>query len=262
MPRKKKRLKDQYAEKARKLRSLGYNINYNGNKKAKSTGAYKSAISRYWGKASFYVIRQEKHRQEFHRFRSPKSKREWSRLAPPDTVFPSGVFIQRPKGLKKGQYKVRKNKKGELVFTSKGKTKIKDLVVPLNVTELAVDPKLELEKTLKGKTRPRQLALTVNGFDSEKQQFDDLEAFNRYVENEFIPRLQAAEFDFATWGDKIFGLHLIYSQPGEEKADGEGTRYNFNRGGIFDVASKRVYGTKKFSNRKKYTKKKGKRKGT
>lgn len=252
-----------YIKRAKILKKLGYEISYKANSRAGVSGPKKAAITRLWfDKAFYYATNPDKNRFEFKRFRSTSAKREWEAYASENQIFPGGVFIQRPKGVAKGKYKLRRKKNGTLEITTSDKRRIKDIIVRLDMSAVAADSKAALEKALKNQKRPRQFLLSVNGIDSEKQSFTDLESFNRYLEDELIPELTAASFNFRKWGKRVFGLRLRYSQKGEEKAEGEGQTFNFKTGGIFDRASKKVYGRRKFEARAQFKVKKGRRKGT
>lgn len=266
MPRKKPQNQKSYAQKAAKLRSLGYNIGYRPGRIAFRGPHYKAAVSRLYSHAQLYTEGKSKERHDFHRFRSAKSKRKWKKALSSDQVFPCGFFWQRPKGVSKKQYKLRLKKNGvvDIKVTVKGKEVVHDTAVLLDMVEVAKDSRKELEDKLSGLKRPKQLLLTVNGHDAGKQSFGDLEAFNRYLNDEnegLLVQLNNSGFDFENWGHKVFGVHMVYSVEGEEKSEGEGKVFDFESGSIFDANSKRVYGRKKYLNRKQYTKRKGKRKG-
>lgn len=124
----------------------------------------------------------------------------------------------------------------------------------LDMLKLSRDTKTYLESLLRKKRRPAQFIITINGFDAGDAH-ETLEEFNRYLEGELLPRLNDAEFDFKKWGKKVFGLKMVYN-------GGKGGKpMDFETGSIFEEDSKRVYGKKKYLNRKFYTKKKGNQKG-
>lgn len=248
-----------YAKKARKLRTFGFHTSYS---KANNSPQFKSAVTRAWSRSAFYVVNAEKNRIEFKKFGKGVSRNNVSDYVSPEQIAPGGFWIQRPKGVEKGQWKFKPQKDGTVkIYTKGSKAKVNDILLRLDVTELAIDSKAEFERLLEGKKRPRQILLTVNGFEAG-QSHENLERFNRYVEEELIPHLQEAEFDFDAWGDKIFGMRLVYSSKGEKKAEHEGEQFDFSTGSIFEADSKKVYGKRKFAKRKKYIVKKGKRKGT
>lgn len=269
MPRKSDRTKTHdYLERAKKLRSLGYNIKYSPSRKSTKTPQYKSAVSRLWERAKNYVNVPN---QVFHRYRSETTRKRWqgSGAISRSQDFPGGFFQELPPGYKKGEYQLRLREKGEVELKVRRKNKriVDDRIIPLDATALATDSKAELELKLKGKKRPRKFLLRCNGHSRRADRhpdggFNDLETFNRYIEDDLIPQLNDAEFDYEKWGKEVFGFILQYTPKGRKKAEGEGETFNFKTGSIFDAKSKRVYGRKKFLNRKKYKKKKGKRKGT
>jgi hypothetical protein len=246
---------------------LGYNIGYNSGRKEKSTGPYKAAVSRLYFRVALYTRGKSKGNYDFHGFRSTKAKREWKAALPSDTIFPGGFYFQRPKGVSKKNYRVKLLKGGRVSIKVNDKRKIHDISVLLDATKLADDSKIQLEEKLSGLKRGKQLLLTVNGHEVHKgtyEGFNDLESFNRYINEEtsgLIAQLNDSEFDFKKWGKKIFGVKIVYSQAGEKPGPGEGEVFDFKDGSIFDHYSKRVYGRKKYLNRKQYTKRKGRRKG-
>lgn len=259
MPKKKPITKEVYAKRARELRGYGFNLSLRGNKNP--TSQEKSSVSRAWNRVVFYVGGRgaNEKRLDFHRFRGSASEKKWRSNIARERITPGGFFVQRPKGVKKGQYKISIHKEGGVKIKVRGK-KVNDIEILLDMIGVARDPRAELQRVLKGHKRPREFLLTVNGYDASR--FEDLEQFNRYLETDLIPHLERAEFNFEKWGATVFGLRLVYSGKGDKKTGGEGKAFDFESGGIFDESSKRVYGRKKYTDRKKWSIKKGKRKGT
>ncbi len=262
MPQNKRESKSSYSQKAHKLRTLGFNLGFKANRNATSNRYYKAAVGKAWNRARFYVINAEENRIEFKRFRSAKGKRVWKGALSNEQIMPGGAFIQRPKGVEKGKYKIKVERDGSIEITTSDRRRIRDVILRLDMREIAKDSRRELERVLSARKRPSQILLTVNGFDAETQSFADLESFNRYLEEELIPELHDARFNFKKYGKKVFGLKLVYSGKGRRKAKGEGKIFDFEKGGIFDESDKRVYGRKRYRNRKNYVRKKGKREGT
>jgi hypothetical protein len=239
----KKPSNSEYTRRANLLRKVGYKLGWKGNDASTHSKGAKAAITKYWeNKGVFYLANPEKNRLEFKRFRSPSSRRKWAELAADEQVFPGGVFVQRPKGFEKGEWTIKLGKKG--LYIKSGN--VRDIVLKLDMVDVARDPKKALEKTLKGHKRPADFMLTSNGFDRAAGVFSDLEMFNRYLEESLIPDLEEKDFDFEEYGKRVFGLRLIYTPKGRKKKKGEGKTFDFDTGGIFDESSKRVYGIKKF----------------
>ena len=265
MPKKRKYENKEYTKRARILRKLGYRVKYNPSKKTVSGAHYKSAVSKFWNKAKFYVGVKG---QEFHRYKSQATRIRWKKSGAisESQEFPKGFFMETPPGVEKGKYKLRLGKKGVIKVTTTDKRMVNDTILALDASELADDSKASLEKLLKGKKRPRKFLLRSNGHSRKADRhedggFDDLETFNRYIEDELIPQLNDAEFDYQRWGTQVFGVILQYTPKGGKKVEGEGKVFDFKNGSIFDEKSKRVYHRKKFLNRKKHKMKKGKGKG-
>lgn len=259
-----------YLARARKLRGLGYQVAYSPARKGTKTAGHKAAVSRLWNdRAVFYATDPDKHNLEFHRFRSAKAKREWRGFVADEQVFPGGFFFQRPAGVEKGKFKIRRNaatkgKRASVTVTTSDRRKIRDVIVMLDMKKLADDSELELANTLAQLERPAEMLLTVNGFDADTNRFEDLESFNRYLSDDddgLIRRLKKAKFNFKKWGKKVFGVRLVYTPKGRKKKEGEGQIFDFKTGGIFSAKSKKVYGKRKFENREKFLERKGKRKG-
>jgi hypothetical protein len=252
--------KSLYIERANKLRSLGFEVGYKGNRRA--SPQQKSAVTRLWQKnAIFYATNPDKNRLTFVRYTSKTTRKKVAQHVGPAQIFPKGFFLQRPPGVEKKDFKWEIQRDGSLVVGTKD-GRVRDVVVPLDMIEVAKDPAEGLKQALAGRKRPEQLLLTVNGYDSEKRKFDDLNQFNLYLEETLIPRLEDAEFDFEKYGKEIFGVHLVYPPKGSKrKRGGKEKVFDFKTGGIFSE-SRVLYGAKKFKPRKEWVLKKGKRKGT
>lgn len=253
--------KSEYTKRARKLRTLGFNLKWNPNNRNLSGPHYKASVNKAWHRAVYYAVNTEKNRLEFKRFRTKKARLAWKGHVADETIMPGGVFIQRPRGVKKGTLKVRLGRTGSLIITD-GRKGIRDISIKLDISAIAIDPRKALERALSNHKRPRELMLTANGFDRTAGVFSDLEQFNRYLEEELVPRLDLAEFNYEKYGKKVFGVRLIYSPKGGKLAPGEGKTFDFKKGSIFDESTKRVYGRKSAKGRKRFVTKKGKRKGT
>ena len=251
-----------YAERAKKLRAIGFNVNFKRTSKIKgrARGSQKAAVTRAWEKASQFAANPEKNRFEFKRYTKTTPRSTWEKAVSSKQLMPGGVWIQRPRGVEKGKYRYRVSKKGRITITTSDRRQIRDVILRINMSAVAEDSKAELQRVLEGEKRPGQILLTVNGCDSAD--FADLEAFNRYLEDDLLKQLDESEFDFDRWGEEVFGLKLVYTPKGTKKKKDEGKRFDFTKGSIFSANSKRIYGTKKYQNRKKLTKKQGKEKGT
>ncbi len=63
----------------------------------------------------------------------------------------------------------------------RGKLIVHDVIIPLDLRQLAADPRRYLEKILKGRNRPRQLLLKMHGTDTLVE-FDDIDDIVTYFE--------------------------------------------------------------------------------
>ena len=255
MPRK-KLSRHEYFKRKNKLVKFGFNLSFG--RGSDDTRYTRAAISRAWNRSIYYIAHPQRNRTEFIRFRSRRGRKSWGVYVPKARIMPGGVFLQRPANVEKGDWKVRRNRDGTLSELSK-KGKIRDLIVRLDATKFALNPSEHLLEKLKGRKRPKQFILTVNGWDSVSQgAFNDLKSLNRYVETSLVPRLHNAQFNFEKYGKEVFGVKLVYTMGGK-KAPGEGKPIKEN---IFHEFDKRIYGRKKFINRQTWQLKTGKKKGT
>jgi len=246
-----------YTDRANKLRKLGYEVTYKGNKVP--TAQQKSAVTKLWFDKAFYYHGDKASQMEFRVWRGAKQRASFEGLLSEDQVFKRGYFLQRPKGIKKGDYRIRVKGKAIEITTRDGR-KVRDSVVRLDMVGLLRDSKAELQRVLKGRKRPRQIQLTVNGWDRDNAPINNLEDFNKYLEFDLLPKLTAAKFNFEKYGQRVFGLKMIYSTKGQKHAKNEGKIFDFKTGSIFDASSKVVYGKRKSEDRS-HTIKTGKRKG-
>lgn len=249
-----------YAQRANILRKLGYKVSYKGNAKAFQGSHFKAAVTRLWeDKAVFYATNPEPNRLDFHKWSKKYPRKIFEPLLAPDQTYPGGFYIQRPPGTGRGEYKLTREGTDSIRIRDK-QGRSDDVIIRLDLNAVLLDAKKHLTERLKGKKRPRQLMLNVNGFGAGTEKFEDLIQFELYLNDKLIPDLEAAKFNFHKWGKRVFGLSLIYTPEGRKKAEGEGKEYGESES-IFSSASRRVYGRKRFYNRSVAKKRTGKRKG-
>jgi hypothetical protein len=103
---------------------------------------------------------------------------------------------------------------GSLSIKIRGK--VDDIILPLNTKLILKDPKAAMREALKGRKRPRQVVLMVNGFasgesgDSTGGSPYSMKAFFDYIHDELIPFLRRRRKMSYAMIEKIFNVKLVY----------------------------------------------------
>jgi len=254
MPRKKLSNHD-YIKRSKTLRKFGFKLSFRGNRK--SSPSQLAAVTKAWNNVRYYTVHAKRNRSEFVRFKNQADRKSWEAYVSKSRIMPGGVFLQRPEEMEKGKWKVKRQSDGTLLETSK---KLKAVIIPLDARKLAKNPQKHLGEKMKGKQRPRDYLLTVNGWTkkfSDARRFKSLDEFNRYWENTLLPNLKAAGFNFKKYGKETFALRLVYTPKGKKKGKGEGKLVE-NQLELFSP-NRKLYGRKTFTNRQEWQlKRKGK----
>ena len=216
--------KKRYAETAKILRKLGYEITYKSNDR--STFRQRGIIRRlYEAKKSFInfaeVNRRGKRRESFgieYQFKFQKLTPSKLKLAKQSGLISKeqftkgGIFIEKPVNVPARDYLVKFTGKG--VKISGGKRK--DTIVKLNPKILAVDPTKAVEVAMAKRRKPKFVSLMVNGFNS-RHMSASLKQFYYYLNNVLLPSFTEKNSDDETEDDEIiekftdiFHLKLIY----------------------------------------------------
>lgn len=172
-----KKSKSTYDKQARFLRAAGYKISYRGNRKA--TPAQKAAVTRLFQPLSAYTEKND----FIFRHVPRRNKKVLRGTFSSQQITPGGVFIQRPKGVSKKDFKISIKKTG---VSLAGKN-FRDVFVSLDPEKLAVDPEKAARDAI-GNRKPVWVKMVVNGFEARgdalnpKEKLHALKVFWSYWE--------------------------------------------------------------------------------
>jgi hypothetical protein len=170
-----------YRKRAAELRKYGFAVRLNKRIKPQQ----KTRITKLWKQKKFYITNQDRNRIEFVRVRSKSSLKTARSVLSGSQITPSGFFLQRPKGIKRGSLKYTL-RRGELEITAR--KRMHDIVIPISVRHILRDPIQAQQRALSGRKKPRKIRLMVNGF-AGKTSYPVADFFN-YMKEELIPYLR------------------------------------------------------------------------
>ncbi len=181
----------EYKRRAALLKRHGVPVDFNTGaskrKRAKSLSpARKAQVSKKWEQVKFYL---EGEKQKFvFKKASPKMRKKMAKGLASKQVTETGFFVRVPKGVKRAP--TYKEIKGGVEYKATGPKggKRREIIKEIDAEQLADDPKAAIE-SLKPRGRVNQIFLTVNGFDSEKTIYRDLEQLAFYFTDDLLPRL-------------------------------------------------------------------------